>query len=97
MENINKKSVGYTLFLYRQEVSRTKKNYKRLNQTKISLTDDLTSKGVKNLKECSMEDLQAITRELKYKQKLKRNLHHIRKMEKNGVKNANPDNKTKEQ
>ena len=96
MENIDKKSICYTLFLYRQEVSRTKKNYKRLNQTKIKLTDELTSKGVKNLKECSMEDLQAITRELRYKQKLKKNLHHIRKMEKNGIKKANPDDKTPE-
>lgn len=92
MESTYKKpTVGYTLFLYREELRRSKVRYSRLNRTKLTLTDELITKGVKNLKQCSMDDLQAITRELLFKKKLNNQLRRIRKLEKMGLKNPNPN------
>lgn len=84
-------SVTYTLFLYRLELRRAKMHYKRLNRTKLTLTDGLITKSFRNLKNCSSDDLQAITREINFKRKLKSQLLRIRKLEKLGMKNINPN------
>lgn len=90
----SKPTVSYTLFLYREELNRREASYLRLNKTKFMLTDELISKSFKNLKECSTADLKAISRELLFKKKLKRHIRRINKLEKLGIRNANPTAQT---
>ncbi|XP_061386734.1 uncharacterized protein LOC133321668 [Musca vetustissima] len=90
----SKPSVTYTLFLYREELQRREARHLRLNKTKFVLTDELISKSVRNLHECSRSDLRAISRELMFKKKLQRNIRRIHKLEKLGIKNADPQSQT---
>ncbi|XP_037930503.1 uncharacterized protein LOC119665310 [Teleopsis dalmanni] len=78
-----KPTVGYTLFKYRSELAMKKARPMRLYRTKIDLTEELISRTFKNVKECSMEDLNAMSREMLFKQKL---LKHIRTAAKNAKK-----------
>lgn len=87
-------TVTYTLFLYRQELKRTKQRYIRLNKTKITLTDELISKSIRNLKQCSEDDIETITRELLFQKKLKLQLNRIRNLEKIGLQNVNPNGRS---
>ncbi|XP_037817902.1 uncharacterized protein LOC119607864 [Lucilia sericata] len=91
MDSKSKTTISYTLFLYREELRRTQSRFTRLNRTKISLTDKLISKSVRNLEKCSIEDLHAINRELLFKKKLKYQIQRSKQLEKLGVKNANPN------
>ncbi|XP_061400292.1 uncharacterized protein LOC133336014 [Musca vetustissima] len=91
MNTNSQPSISYTLFLYREELKRTKASFKRLNRTKISLTDKLISKSVRNLEKCSTEDLRVINRELLFKKKLKYQMQRIRQLEKLGMRNVNPN------
>ncbi|XP_013116559.1 uncharacterized protein LOC106093943 [Stomoxys calcitrans] len=86
--------LSYTLFLYRQELSRREASYLHLNKTKFLLTDELINKSFRNLKQCSAADLKAISRELMFKKKLKRHIRRIRKLAKLGIQNANPASQT---
>ena len=86
-----KTSVSYTLFLYREELRRSQCSFKRLNRTKISLTDKLIKKSVRNLEKCSMEDLHAINREILFKKKLKYQMQRSRQLEKLGMRNIDPN------
>ncbi|XP_037817869.1 uncharacterized protein LOC119607834 [Lucilia sericata] len=88
-------SVSYTLFLYREELQRSQCRYKTLNRTKLSLTDKLITISVRNLKQCSMDDLRAINRELVFKKKLQNQMKRIKKLEKLGMKNPNPNKASK--
>lgn len=95
MDNFYKYSTSYILFLYCEELNRKKVRVVNLKKTKIHLTDKLVSKGVRNLKECSIADLRAITRELLYKNKLKLQL---KQLQCNKMLNAkNSDKKEKEE
>ncbi|XP_075164693.1 uncharacterized protein LOC142237208 [Haematobia irritans] len=86
-----KASIIYTLFLYREELKRRSVSFKRLSRTKISLTDKLITKSVRNLEECTTDDLRAINRELLFKKKLKHQVKRIQHLEKLGIRNANPN------
>ncbi|KNC20655.1 hypothetical protein FF38_04815 [Lucilia cuprina] len=90
MDNCKKPSVIYTLFLYRQELKRTQKHYKRLNRTKLTLTDGLITKTLSSLKNCTADDLRALSREIKFKNQLKSELRRMNHLEKLGIKNPNP-------
>lgn len=87
----NKHTVTYALFLYHEELRRRKTRYMRLNKTKILLTHNLVSQGIKNLKYCSIDDINAIRREMLFKQKLKKQLKRIKQLEKLGIENPNPN------
>ncbi|XP_065361798.1 uncharacterized protein LOC135955374 [Calliphora vicina] len=82
MDSSSKINVSYTLFLYRQELRRSQNLFVRLSRSKISLTDKLISKGVRNLKNCSMEDLRAINRQLVFKKKLENKIKNNKKSKK---------------
>ncbi|XP_023305691.1 uncharacterized protein LOC111687481 [Lucilia cuprina] len=87
----SKTTVTYTLFLYRKELHRSQCRYKTLNRTKLSLTDKLITNSVRNIRKCSMSDLQAINREMAFKKILKQQIKRIRQLEKMGMKNVNPN------
>ncbi|KAM7355815.1 uncharacterized protein ACRADG_001763 [Cochliomyia hominivorax] len=91
MDSKSKSTVSYTLFLYREELRRSQTRFVSLSRTKISLTDKLISKSVRNLEKCSMEDLRAINREILFKKKLKYQMQRVKQLEKLGMKNVNPD------
>lgn len=84
-------SVSYTLFLYREELSRRNTRYMRLSKTKICLTDGLISKTIRNIPQCSVEDLKACSREMQFKNKLKQQIHRLKRLQELGVKNASPN------
>ncbi|KNC20656.1 hypothetical protein FF38_04814 [Lucilia cuprina] len=86
-----KPTVSYTLFMYREELKRREARYLRLNKTKIVLTSELISKSVRNFKHCTAEDLKAITREMFFKKKLKKQIVRIQKLQNLGIDNANPN------
>lgn len=87
----SKPTVSYTLFMYREELKRREARYLRLNKTKVALTSELISKSVRNFKHCTTEDLKAITREMLFKKKLKKQIVRIQKLENLGIENANPN------
>ncbi|XP_013115157.1 uncharacterized protein LOC106092778 [Stomoxys calcitrans] len=91
MDSKGKSSISYTLFLYREELKRRQVSFKRLSRTKISLTDKLITKSVRNLEKCTTEDLRAINQELLFKKKLKHQIKRIYNLEKLGIRNANPN------
>lgn len=82
MSSKSQNSISYTLFLYREQLKRGKASMRHLNRTKISLTDKLISKSVRNLEQCTTEDLRTINRELLFKKKLKYQMQKISQMEK---------------
>uniref|UniRef100_A0A1I8MND1 SERTA domain-containing protein n=1 Tax=Musca domestica TaxID=7370 RepID=A0A1I8MND1_MUSDO len=91
MDLSEKPTVGYTLYLYREELRRPQARYTRLNKTKLTLTDNLINKCARNLKQCSREDLQAITREIQFKTTLTNQLQRLRNLEKLGLRNVSPN------
>lgn len=91
MDFHTKPSVSYTLFLYRLELKRPQMHYKRLNKTKLTLTDGLITKSFRNLKNCSADDLVAISREIVFKRKLRTQLYRIHNLEKLGIENVDPN------
>ncbi|XP_023305696.2 uncharacterized protein LOC111687488 [Lucilia cuprina] len=89
MEYKSKTTVSYTLFLYREELRRSQSRFTQLNRTKISLTDKLIAKSVRNLEKCSIEDLHAFNQEILFKKKLKYQIQRSRHLKKLGLKNVN--------
>ncbi|KAM7356771.1 uncharacterized protein ACRADG_002405 [Cochliomyia hominivorax] len=87
----NKPTVSYTVFMYREELKRRQARYLPLNKTKIVLTNKLISKSVRNFKHCTADDLKAITREMFFKKKLKKQIVKIQKLQNLGIDNANPN------
>ncbi|XP_075164167.1 uncharacterized protein LOC142236770 [Haematobia irritans] len=90
MNSLDKPSFGYSLFLYREELRRPKLRYTRLNKTKLTLTDNLIKKHAKNLKQCSIDDLQSISREIQFKKTLCHQLKRLQRLEKLGMYNMSP-------
>lgn len=90
MEIYSSHTVGYTLYLYREELRRPEVRYTRLSKTKLTLTDELITKYIRNMKQCNKDDLQAISREIQFKKTLKTQLHRMRKLENLGMKNVSP-------
>ncbi|XP_037817904.1 uncharacterized protein LOC119607866 [Lucilia sericata] len=90
MEYKSKTTVSYTLFLYREELRRSQSRFTQLNRTKISLTDKLIAKSVRNLEKCYIEDLHAINREILFKKKLKYQIQRSKQLQKLRLKDVNP-------
>ena len=84
MNNKKSKNLSYTLFLYREELRRRNSQFMRLSKTKISLTDGLISKTLKQLPSCSAEQLQHVNREMAFKQKLKYKMQKLKTLQRSG-------------
>ncbi|XP_064539340.1 uncharacterized protein LOC135429082 [Drosophila montana] len=72
-------SVGYLLFQYQSELTRRHAEPTRLSRTKIHIIDGLVSRTIRQLKHCSVEELQACKRELVYKEQLRDELRTMRR------------------
>lgn len=72
-------SVGYLLFQYQSELTRRHAEPTRLSRTKIHIIDGLVSRTIRQLKQCSVEELQACKRELVYKEQLRDELRSMRR------------------
>lgn len=72
-------SVGYLLFQYQSELTRRHAEPTRLSRTKIHIIDGLVSRTIRQLKHCSVEELQACKRELVYKEQLRDELRSMRR------------------
>ncbi|EDV90887.1 GH24970 [Drosophila grimshawi] len=72
-------SVGYLLFQYQSELTRRHAEPSRLSRTKIHIIDNLVSRTIRQLKHCSVEELQACKRELVYKEQLRDELRTLRR------------------
>ncbi|XP_017863974.1 PREDICTED: uncharacterized protein LOC108614384 [Drosophila arizonae] len=77
-------SVGYLLFQYQSELTRRHAEPTRLSRCKIHIIDGLVSRTIRQLKHCSVEELQACKRELVYKEQLRNELRSMRR-KKNGT------------
>ncbi|KAH8286326.1 hypothetical protein KR054_007049 [Drosophila jambulina] len=85
-----KPSVGYHLYLYRQQLAQRNVEYIRLSKAKYCITDTLLSKTVKNLKGCSIDELKTVNNQIVFRHKLKHQILRLRKLKSLGIKNANP-------
>lgn len=83
-------SVGYHLYLYREQLSRRKVEYIRLSKAKYFITETLLAKTVRNLKGCSIDDLKTVNNQIVFKHKLRHQIHRLRKLQSLGIRNANP-------
>lgn len=72
-------NIVYTLFLYRKELENSSVSERRLKKRKLVLTDKLVRKGAEALETCSGEYLRTISREVKYKKQLIRQLQEMGK------------------
>ncbi|ALC43053.1 CG15876 [Drosophila busckii] len=72
-------SVGYLLFQYQCELTRRHAEPTRLSRTKMHIIDGLVSRTIRQLKQCSVEELQACKRELVYKEQLRDELRAQRR------------------
>ncbi|XP_037949702.1 uncharacterized protein LOC119680831 [Teleopsis dalmanni] len=68
-------TVGYAIFLHKNELNRRKKNYIRRSASKIKLTDGLISNVKRNIKYCTPDDLVTMSRETIYKKKLDKSVN----------------------
>ena len=71
-------NIVYSLFVYREELRKRKSSFLRLSRTKLLLTNGLISKTVKNINDCSADDLEALNREIIFKKQLMRQMHYRR-------------------
>ncbi|XP_020815728.1 uncharacterized protein LOC110189853 [Drosophila serrata] len=85
-----KPSVGYHLYLYRQQLAQRNVEYIRLSKAKYCITDTLLSKTVRNLKGCSIDELKTVNNQIVFRHKLKHQIMRLRKLKSLGIKNANP-------
>ncbi|XP_068149033.1 uncharacterized protein [Drosophila tropicalis] len=83
-------SVGYHLYLLREQLSRRNVEYMRLSKAKYFITETLLAKTVSNLKGCNIDELKTVNNQIVFKHKLKRQIHRLRKLQSLGIKNANP-------
>lgn len=83
-------SVGYHLYLYREQLSRRKVEYIRLSKAKYFITETLLAETVRNLKGCSVDDLRTVNNQIVFKHKLRHQIHRLRKLQSLGIRNANP-------
>ncbi|KAH8410706.1 hypothetical protein KR222_011232 [Zaprionus bogoriensis] len=83
-------SVGYHLYLYREQLSRRKVEYMRLSKAKYFITETLLARTVRNLKGCSIDDLKTVNNQIVFKHKLRHQIHRLRKLQKLGIRNASP-------
>ncbi|KAH8302742.1 hypothetical protein KR044_010367 [Drosophila immigrans] len=83
-------SVGYHLYLYREQLARRKVEYIRLSKAKYFITETLLAKTVRNLKGCSLDELKTVNNQIMFKHKLRHQIHRLRKLQSLGIRNANP-------
>ncbi|XP_017127146.1 uncharacterized protein LOC108145948 [Drosophila elegans] len=83
-------SVGYHLYLYRQQLAQKKVEYMRLSKAKYIITDSLLAKTVRNLKGCSVDELKTVNHQIVFRHKLRHQIQRLRKLKSLGIKNANP-------
>ncbi|XP_017014262.1 uncharacterized protein [Drosophila takahashii] len=83
-------SVGYHLYLYRQQLAQKNVEYMRLSKAKYFITDTLLAKTVRNLKGCSVDELKTVNHQIVFRHKLRHQIQRLRKLKSLGIKNANP-------
>ncbi|TDG53326.1 hypothetical protein AWZ03_000141 [Drosophila navojoa] len=81
-------SVGYLLFQYQSELTRRHAEPTRLSRCKIHIIDGLVSRTIRQLKHCSVEELQACKRELVYKEQLRNELRSMRRKKNSSTKST---------
>ncbi|EDW17567.1 uncharacterized protein LOC6581356 [Drosophila mojavensis] len=81
-------SVGYLLFQYQSELTRRHAEPTRLSRCKIHIIDGLVSRTIRQLKHCSVEELQACKRELVYKEQLRNELRSMRRKKSSSTKST---------
>lgn len=83
-------SVGYQVFLYREQLARRKVEYIRLSKAKYFITETLLAKTVRNLQRCSIDELKTVNNQLQFKNKLRHEIHRLRRLQSLGIRNASP-------
>ncbi|XP_060655159.1 uncharacterized protein LOC132790598 [Drosophila nasuta] len=84
-------SVGYHLYLYREQLARRKVEYIRLSKAKYFITETLLEKTVRNLKGCSLDELKTVNNQIVFKHKLRHQITRLRKLQSLGIRNASPN------
>lgn len=67
-------SLTYDLFMHLEELRRPTQQPLRLNKSKVVLTTRLITENIQNIQKCSNTDLKAITRELQFKEQLRKQI-----------------------
>lgn len=67
-------SINYALYLHREELRKRRISKARVSRTKFLLTHELINKTVRNINNCTAEDLQYLNRQAIFKKNLYRQL-----------------------
>ncbi|KAM8710253.1 hypothetical protein ACLKA7_016966 [Drosophila subpalustris] len=84
-------SVGYHLYMYREQLARRNCEYMRLSKAKYFITETLLAKTVRNLKGCTVDELKTVNNQIVFKHKLRHQIHRLRKLQSLGYRNPNPN------
>ncbi|XP_034483333.1 uncharacterized protein LOC117788622 [Drosophila innubila] len=84
-------SVGYHLYLYREQLARRNVEYMRLSKAKYFITETLLAKTVRNLKGATVDELKTVNNQIVFKHKLRHQIHRLRTLKSLGYRNPNPN------
>lgn len=84
-------SLPYTIFMYKEELRKRDTHFIKLSKVKIYLTDNLISNTIRNINKYDVEEVMNINQQMLFKKRLHTKMHKIRKLEKLGVKDIDPN------
>lgn len=84
-------SVPYTIFMYKEELRKRNNHFMKLSKVKIYLTDTLITNTIRNIKKYDVIEVLNINQQMLFKKRLYSKMHKIRKLEKLGVKDIDPN------
>lgn len=70
--------ISFMLYLHREELRKRKPNFMRKACIKLQLTDQLITKTARNADKCSADDLDNMSRETIFKNKLRRHIARVK-------------------
>ncbi|XP_018791755.1 PREDICTED: uncharacterized protein LOC108970688 [Bactrocera latifrons] len=82
-------SLTYDVFMHLEELRRPTQQPLRLSKSKVALTTHLITENIQNIQKCSNADLKAITRELQFKEQLRKQISSLKAAAKQSP-NSNP-------
>ncbi|KAI8125849.1 hypothetical protein FF38_07977 [Lucilia cuprina] len=89
--SINYYSIPYTIFMYKEELRKKDHEFMRMSKVKLYLTDNLISNTIRNIGQYDITEVMNINQQMMFKKRLHTKMHKIRKLEKLGVKNIDPN------
>ncbi|XP_065356024.1 uncharacterized protein LOC135950407 [Calliphora vicina] len=86
-------SLPYMIYRYKEELRKPDdKPFMRLSKVKVLLTDNMITNTIRNIGQYDVMEIMNLNEQLQFKKRLQTKMHKIRKLEKMGVKDIDPNN-----